>query len=152
MKKALLFVLQNTNMVLGSKFRDWSSQRQNNQASAEKLWRGKVLSCKIPTAPQTQHLVWPLCKTGERFQWWRNMDGSTTTWQPCWLLLLNPWCTDIFFIHKNVKIWESNLQEPARDCLVNQGCHLQEEPACTEGRRGLSRRRIFPKSFKSSSN
>lgn len=51
MKKALLFALQNTNMVLGSKFLDWSSQRQHDQASPVKLWRGKVLSCSCSTNP-----------------------------------------------------------------------------------------------------
>lgn len=51
MKKALLFALQSTNMVLGSKFLDWSSQRQHDQASPVKLWRGKVLSCSCSTNP-----------------------------------------------------------------------------------------------------
>lgn len=161
MKKALPFSLQNTNMVFGSKFLNWSLQRWHNQASVVRWWRGKVLCLAGGLLfHKPSGLAWPLCKIGGRFLWWRYMDGSSTTRLPPWLHLLNSWCTAGLLVHKNMKItalgnWPSGgckgqpcksvriQSSPGRSCLRR---------AVTESRRGVSRRRISLKLHKSSSN
>ena len=141
MKKALTSSLQNTNMVFGSRFLDWSLQRRHNQASVVRWWRGKVLClARGLLFHKVSGLAWPLCKTGDRFLWCRYIDGSSMTSLPCWLHLLNSWCTIGLSSQKHEnhspgKLAFRRLQGTAlqinahtvisRKVLFAQGCHTE---------------------------